>query len=115
MTFSSSRLATAPHWRRAAIFLGYARDMFPSLAERIDQAGNGLPGIDRWMGHRPSTPDGLPCIGPASGCANVIHAFGHAHTGLVQAPATAKLVGVLIAGTMPPFDPDPYSARRFAR
>lgn len=27
-----------------------------------------IDGIDRWMGHRPSTPGGLPCIGPASGC-----------------------------------------------
>ena len=50
------------------------------------------------MGHRPSTPDGLPCIGPASGCADVVHAFGHGHIGLTAGPATGKLVADLIAG-----------------
>ncbi|QEL24907.1 FAD-binding oxidoreductase [Bosea sp. F3-2] len=87
--------AAAPDWRRA---------------KRFDAAE-----IDRWMGNRPSTPDGLPCIGFASGSPDIVHAFGHAHTGLTQAPATGKLVAALIDGREPPFDPTPYSARRFAR
>lgn len=102
--------AAAPDWRRTEILLGYARKMFPRQAERFDTAM-----IDRWMGNRPSTPDGLPCIGFASGSADIVHAFGHAHTGLTQAPATAKLVAALIDGRAPPFDPAPYTARRFAR
>jgi len=99
----------APDWRRAEILLGYARKMFPGQAERFDVAE-----IDRWMGNRPSTPDGLPCIGFASGSNDIVHAFGHAHTGLSQGPATGKLVAALIDGRTPPFDPAPYSARRFA-
>ncbi|CAN7501572.1 NAD(P)/FAD-dependent oxidoreductase [Bosea sp. LjRoot237] len=99
-----------PDWRRADILLGYARKMFPELVERFDAAR-----VDRWMGNRPSTPDGLPCIGLASASSDIVHAFGHAHTGLTQAPATARLVAALIDGQEPPFDPAPYSARRFAR
>ncbi|TAJ33270.1 FAD-binding oxidoreductase [Bosea sp. (in: a-proteobacteria)] len=98
-----------PDWRRAAILLSYARKMFPAHASRFDAAAH-----DRWMGNRPSTPDGLPCVGPASGCADIVHAFGHAHTGLTQAPATARLVAAMIDGGAPLFDPAPYSARRFA-
>lgn len=100
----------APDWRRTDILLGYARKMFPEQARRFDAAE-----VDRWMGNRPSTPDGLPCIGFASGSTDIVHAFGHAHTGLTQGPATGKLVAALIDGHEPPFDPAPYSARRFAR
>lgn len=103
-------VAAAPDWRRAEILLGFARRMFPMLADRLDCAD-----IDRWMGHRPSTPDGLPCIGPASGSGDVFHCFGHAHTGLIQAPASARLVAALVDGRPPPFDPAPFSAGRFRR
>lgn len=102
--------AAEPDWRRAEILLGFARKMFPGQADRF-----GTPAIDRWMGNRPSTPDGLPCIGFASRSPDILHAFGHAHTGLTQAPATGKLVAALIDGREPPFDPAPYSARRFGR
>mgnify|MGYP001765798793 CR=1 FL=1 len=103
-------VAAAPDWARAEILFDCARRMFPDHAARFDAAR-----LDRWMGCRPSTPDGLPCIGPASGCGDVIHAFGHAHTGMAQAPATARLVASIISGHAPPFDPSPYSVRRFRR
>lgn len=99
-----------PDWRRADILLGFARALFPASADRFAAAP-----IDRWMGHRPSTPDGLPCIGTSSGCRDVVHAFGHAHTGLIQAPATARLVAAMIDGAAAPFDAAPYSPRRFSR
>lgn len=102
--------AAPPDWRRADILLGYARRMFPGLAPRFDAAP-----VDRWLGNRPSTPDGLPSIGPAGATPDIVHAFGHAHTGLTQAPATGRLVAALIDGTEPPFDPTPYAPRRFAR
>ena len=66
-----------------------------------------------WMGHRPSTPDGLPCIGPASGCADVFHAFGHGHVGLTAGATTARLVADLISGESPAIDIIPYSAQWF--
>lgn len=103
-------VAAPPDWRRAEILLGFARRMFPGLADRLDGAE-----IDRWMGHRPSTPDGLPCIGRSSASADIFHCFGHAHTGLIQAPASASLVAALVDGRSPPFDPAPFSAGRFRR
>ena len=101
-------LDAAPDWRRVDVLLSFARDMLPALAGRIGQAQ-----IDRWMGHRPSTPDGLPCVGPASQCADIISCFGHAHTGLIQAPATAAMVAAMIDGRSPGIDPRPFSPRRF--
>ena len=65
------------------------------------------------MGHRPSMPDGLPCIGPASGCADVVHAFGHGHVGLTAGAATGRLVADLVGGRQPEMDIGAYSAGRF--
>lgn len=102
-----------PDWRRAHILLGYARKMFPALAGQIDEVAQRTGAPEYWMGHRPSTPDGLPCIGPASGCADIIHAFGHGHVGMLQAPATGRLVAALVAGRRPAFDATVFLARRF--
>ena len=99
-------VAAGPDWRRTEILLGFARKMFPQL--KIDEAR-----LDRWMGHRPSTPDGLPCIGVSTGSRDIFHCFGHAHTGLIQAPTSARLVAALLDGRAPPFDPAPFSAGRF--
>ncbi|TBW41036.1 FAD-binding oxidoreductase [Siculibacillus lacustris] len=67
----------------------------------------------KWMGHRPSSPDSLPIIGPASDDDRVIHAFGHGHYGLTQGAVTAEIVAALIAGRTPPIDIAPYAASRF--
>ncbi len=65
------------------------------------------------MGHRPSMPDSLPVIGPASGCADVVHAFGHGHIGLAAGATTGRLVADIVSGTPPVIDPAPYSPARF--
>ena len=70
--------------------------------------------VRTWMGHRPSTPDSRPVIGPASGCPDVFHAFGHGHIGLAAGALTGRLVADLVGGKPPVIDPAPYSARRFA-
>lgn len=101
-------LSAKPDWRRADILLGFAKRMFPSFADHITTVS-----IAKWMGHRPSTPDGLPSIGKASGCADIVHAFGHGHSGLCQAPATARLVATLLDDGPPPFNPCPYAPQRF--
>lgn len=102
-------LDAAPDWRRADILRDYALRTFPNLPR--DLPGNR---VKVWMGHRPSTPDALPVIGPASGCADVVHAFGHGHVGLAAGPVTGRLVADLIAGRAPVVSPAPYSPRRFA-
>lgn len=102
-------LDAAPDWRRADILRDYALRTFPNLPR--DLPGNR---VKVWMGHRPSPPDALPVIGPASGCADVVHAFGHGHVGLAAGPVTGRLVADLIAGRASVVSPAPYSPRRFA-
>jgi D-amino-acid dehydrogenase len=101
-------LEAAPNWKRADVLLKFARKVYPELPVDLPSER-----IKLWMGHRPSTPDGLPVLGPASGCADVVHAFGHGHVGLTAAAMSGKVVADLIAGRLPPFDLTPYSAARF--
>lgn len=103
-------LDAAPDWRRAAILRDFALRAFPGLPRDLPADR-----VKVWMGHRPATPDGLPVIGAASGCADVIHAFGHGHVGLAAGPVTGRLVADLIGARPPVIDPAPYSAQRFAR
>lgn len=98
-------LVAAPNWARADVLRNFARHVFPGLPADFK--------VKTWMGHRPSMPDGLPCIGPASGCPDVLHAFGHGHVGLTAGPTTARLVADLISGKPPEFDLAPYAAERF--
>jgi D-amino-acid dehydrogenase len=101
-------LAAAPNWQRAQVLLAFARKVYPGLPADLPPER-----VKFWMGHRPSTPDGLPVLGPASGCADVVHAFGHGHVGLTAAAATGKVVADLVAGRAPAFDLTPYAAARF--
>ncbi len=103
-------LDAAPNWQRAAVLRDFARTVFPDLPADLP-----VERVKVWMGHRPSTPDGLPCIGSASGCPDVVHAFGHGHVGLTAGAATARLVADLLGGKQPAIDVAPYSARRFRR
>ncbi|MBV8615998.1 MAG: FAD-binding oxidoreductase, partial [Acetobacteraceae bacterium] len=59
--------------------------------------------------------DGLPCIGPASSSADIIHAFGHGHVGLAAGATTGRLVADLVGGRAPSINVRPYRAQRFAR
>jgi D-amino-acid dehydrogenase len=101
-------LAAAPNWKRAEVLRDFAVRTFPGLPSDLPAER-----VKVWMGHRPSMPDSLPCIGLASGCADVVHAFGHGHIGLTAGPMTGKLVADLIAGRPPRVDPAPFSPRRF--
>ena len=103
-------LDAAPNWQRAEVLLRFARRVFPGLPADLPPER-----VKMWMGHRPSTPDGLPVLGSASACADVIHAFGHGHVGLTAAAMTGKIVADLVAGRQPPFDLAPYAATRFSR
>ncbi len=103
-----ARTHDPPNWNRADILLAHARKAYPALRD-LKNVGT----ITRWMGHRPSTPDGLPVIGPALACADVMYAFGHGHVGLAAAPATAELVADWFAGRTTTFEPQLYLAERF--
>lgn len=101
-------LDAAPNWKRAEILRDFAIQTWPGLPSDLPAER-----IQVWMGHRPSTPDGVPCIGLATGCADVVHAFGHGHVGLTAGPMTGKVVADLIAGRPTRVDVAPFSARRF--
>ncbi len=101
-------LQAAPNWKRAEILRDYALRAFPGLPRDLPAER-----VKVWMGHRPSTPDGLPCMGVASGCPDVVHAFGHGHIGLASGPKSGRLVADLVSGKSPVVDPSPYSAARF--
>lgn len=99
----------APNWRRAEILRDHALSMFPALPRKLP--------ADRfrfWLGRRPSTPDGMPCIGYASASRDIIHAFGHGHIGLVASARTGRLVGQLLSDQVPEIDLEPFSPRRFS-
>jgi D-amino-acid dehydrogenase len=101
-------LAAAPNWQRAEVLLKFARKVYPGLPADLPPDR-----VRLWMGHRPSTPDGLPVLGLASRCPDVVHAFGHGHVGLTAAAMSGSIVADLVAGRTPPFDLAPYSAQRF--
>lgn len=101
-------LEAAPNWRRAEVLLRFARKVYPGVPADLPAER-----VKLWMGHRPSIPDGLPVLGPASGCTDVIHAFGHGHVGLTAGPMTGKVVADLVAGRSPAFSLAPYAASRF--
>lgn len=97
-----------PDWRRADILVEHALRAYPPLRD-----GTRATVAKRWMGHRPSTPDGLPVIGPASACADVVHAFGHGHVGLASGPITGRIVADMLGGVRPAIDCSPFSPTRF--
>jgi D-amino-acid dehydrogenase len=101
-------LEAAPNWKRAEVLLAFARRVYPGLPADLPPER-----VKLWMGHRPSTPDGLPYLGLASGCADIVHAFGHGHVGLTAAATSGKVVAALVAGGKPPFDLAPYAVTRF--
>jgi D-amino-acid dehydrogenase len=99
-------LEAAPDWRRAEILRKHLAEVIPSLDTSNAKV---------WMGHRPSTPDGMPVIGPASEIAGMVHAFGHGHVGLVGSARTGRLAAQLVTGETPEIDLGGFSPRRFLR
>ncbi len=98
----------APDWRRADILLRHLQSTLPALPRDIPAER-----VRRWMGHRPSTPDGLPVVGLSRASADIVYAFGHGHVGLASGPMTGTLVADLIGGRVPGCDVSAFSARRF--
>ncbi len=85
------------------------------LSKQMQQIFPGISNVDatRWMGRRPSMPDSLPVIGPASKVPNVWYAFGHGHIGLCGGAPTARLMAEMIGGRPTNIDATPFSAGRF--
>ncbi|MEL6977692.1 MAG: FAD-binding oxidoreductase [Pseudomonadota bacterium] len=97
-------LRRPPNYARSAAMLKKAKAFLPAL--RVEGGG-------QWMGHRPSTPDSLPVLGPARPGSRILYAFGHGHLGLTQSLATADLIAATAAGERPAVDLAPFRAGRF--
>lgn len=67
----------------------------------------------RWMGHRPSTVDSLPFIGPSPKAPHIHFAFGAQHIGLTSGPKTGRLIADMIGGRTPNIDLAPFAVGRF--
>ena len=93
-----------PHYDRADTILRKAKRMFPDL--RTEE-------VSRWMGRRPSLPDGLPIIDSAPHQDNVYLAFGHAHTGMVGSPQTGRLIAGMVCKQPLNMDVAAFGAQRF--
>ncbi len=70
---------------------------------------------ERWLGHRPSTIDALPFIGPSPKAPAIHFAFGAQHVGLTSGPRTGRLIADLVAGRTPNIDISPFRVGRFDR
>jgi glycine/D-amino acid oxidase-like deaminating enzyme len=67
--------------------------------------------LGAWWGIRPMTPDGRPFVGAVR--PGLVVAAGHGALGVILGAGTARLVGSMVLGEYPPFDPDPFSPARF--
>ena len=93
-----------PNYARADNILRQAKRMFPNL-----DTSN----VSRWMGRRPSLPDGLPVVGPAPRQDNVHLAFGHAHTGMIGSPQTGRLIAGMVLKQPLNMDTAAFAPTRF--
>ncbi|WP_237217121.1 NAD(P)/FAD-dependent oxidoreductase [Falsiroseomonas oryziterrae] len=102
-------LDAAPNWKRAEILRDHLLRSFPGLPRDLPAER-----VKVWMGHRPSMPDGLPCLGPAAASPDVLLAFGHGHVGLVAGPRSARVTVAMLAGRTPEIPAEPFRPSRFA-
>ncbi len=101
-------LEAVPDWRRAEVLRDHLLRCFPGLPRTLPADR-----VKVWMGHRPSLPDGLPCLGPSRATPDVVHAFGHGHIGLVAAARTARVAAQIVAGRPPEIPVAPFDPARF--
>jgi D-amino-acid dehydrogenase len=107
-TVEIAGLEAEPNWKRAEILRHHLLGMFPGLPKNIPASR-----IKTWFGHRPSMPDGRPCIGYARASRDIVYAFGHGHVGLVGSARTGRLVAQLLSGREPEIPLAPFAPSRF--
>jgi D-amino-acid dehydrogenase len=119
------KIAVNPHADslRVAGTLELVRDDLSISQRRLDAILRGAQGMlpipkepvvrEVWRGLRPCAPDGMPLIGRARGRGDVWLATGHQMTGLKAALGTGRLLGELMTGAAPSFDPEPFRADRY--
>lgn len=82
----------------------HTKRVYPTLNWTIEE---------KWLGHRPSTPDSLPVLSRATNASNVIYAFGSQHIGLTIGPRLGKMAADLAMDINSNTDISPFKANRF--
>ena len=90
--------------RRARFLLARAVELFPECGD--------VARAEFWAGLRPSTPDGVPVLGPTP-FANLFLNTGHGTLGWTMACGSGRLLADLIAGRPPDIPFDGYALSRF--
>jgi glycine oxidase len=81
-------------------------------ALRISSHAGSFPIREMWTGLRPATPDGLPIVGESS-IKGLLYATGHYRNGILLAPITAHIIGLLVTNHQPSVSIESYSPQRF--
>jgi len=68
--------------------------------------------VQKWMGFRPGSPDGMPYLGPVDGHPGLWVATGHYRNGVALAPGTAELMSRWIMGMEPALDVSDFRVNR---
>jgi sarcosine oxidase subunit beta len=102
-------------------FVGFNRGTTWSAMKRIAvQTSRILPAlrdvrvIRTFAGLRPSTPDGLPVLGPVPSVEGFFVAAGHEGDGIALSPITGQIIARWIAEGSPGVDVSPFSLERFS-
>jgi D-amino-acid dehydrogenase len=90
---------------REAVLVNHAKKLFPHLDVTQKKSF--------WLGFRPSTPDSLPVLGGLDSMPGLYFGFGHGHTGITGAPASAEILANMITGVANTMDVAPYNIKRF--
>lgn len=103
-TVELAEVDAPPNYARADSVQKAAQRMFPKLNPQPQT---------RWMGCRPSLPDGLPVIDKAPGFENLFLAFGNAHTGMIGGPNTGRIAASMACQKPLNLDTRAFAAERF--
>jgi glycine/D-amino acid oxidase-like deaminating enzyme len=110
MLIGSSRqfdsLDTAVEQAMLDRMLQRACDFLPLLGQ--------LSAVRVWTGHRPTTPDNLPLIGPTSAGSRIWLATGHEGLGITTSLGTGRLLADLLLNRASEIPAAPYAPARFA-
>jgi len=79
---------------------------------RITPGLKGAQIVQKWMGFRPGSPDGMPYLGPVDGHPGLWVATGHYRNGVALAPGTAEMMSRWIMGEAPEMDMSDFRVGR---
>ena len=87
--------------------------MLQRAAEYLPSLGT-LSATRIWTGHRPTTPDKLPLIGPSAECDRIWLATGHEGLGITTSSGTGQMLADLLLGKTTAIPAAPYAPARLA-